>query len=110
MYLPITTALLYITESPLFQPLEVPGTGVTYFLSIYNPVFYFLKKETDSLVINKSKDKRIQFFFKKNINRGIYHTQQVELNGFIHSVLCGTRFDSRKYKYYSGRAYQKLIE
>jgi len=34
----------------------------------------------------------------------------VELNGFIHSILCGTRHDSKKYKYYSERAYQDLIE
>jgi hypothetical protein len=65
---------------------------------------------TDSLVIYKSDDNRVQFFFKKNLNQGIYHTQQVELNGFIHSVLCGTRKDSRGYSYYSVRAYAGLIE
>lgn len=72
--------------------------------------FKFDQINTDSLVIFKSRDKRIQFYFKLNFDRGIYHTQQVELNGFIHSVLCGTRMDSRHYKYYEGRAYQNLIE
>ncbi|MGB3005978.1 MAG: hypothetical protein WBC06_05700 [Chitinophagaceae bacterium] len=93
----------------------VSATGGTWFkshlfLKHLQSDFLFSEKNTDSLFIIKSNDKRIQFFFKKNLDRGIYHTQQVELNGFIHSVLCGTRHDSRKYKYYSTRAYYKLIE
>ena len=72
--------------------------------------FTFSKSTTDSLIIYKSDNKQVQFFFKINLNRGIYHTQQVELNGFIHSVLCGTKKDSKKYSYYSARAYAELIE
>jgi len=72
--------------------------------------FMFSKLRDDSLIIYQNDDKRIQFFFKTNPGRKIYHTQQVELNGFIHSILCGTRHDSKKYKYYSERAYQDLIE
>lgn len=72
--------------------------------------FAFTETVTDSISIYKSEDNRVQFFFKPNPDRGIYHTQQVELNGFIHSILCGTRFDSRNYKYYSARAYSSLIE
>jgi hypothetical protein len=72
--------------------------------------FSFSKILSDSLVIYKSENSRVQFFFKHNLNRGIYHTQQVELNGFIHSILCATKKDSRKYSYYSERAYDDLIE
>jgi hypothetical protein len=72
--------------------------------------FMFSKTISDSLIVYKSADEKIQFFFKHNLNRGIYHTQQVELNGFIHSVLCGTKNDSGKYQYYSARAYSGLIE
>ncbi len=72
--------------------------------------FSFARSNTDSLIIYKSADLRVQFFFKLNLNRGIYHTQQVELNGFIHSILCGTKLDSKKYRYYSVRAYQAFIE
>ncbi|MGQ0739190.1 MAG: hypothetical protein ACT4OJ_09045 [Bacteroidota bacterium] len=72
--------------------------------------FLFSTAITDSLDIYRSADERVQFFFKTNPDRGIYHTQQVELNGFIHSVLCGTKHDSRKYRYYSSRAYSDLIE
>lgn len=71
---------------------------------------HFNFSKTDSLHIYKSNDKRIQFFFKQNYDRGIYHTQQVELNGFIHSILCGTKHDSHGYSYYGKRAYANFIE
>ncbi len=69
----------------------------------------FDRTTSDSMDIFYSRDKRVQFFFKQNPDRGIYHTQQVELNGFIHSVLCGTRYDSRGYLYYGKRAYEEMI-
>jgi pimeloyl-ACP methyl ester carboxylesterase len=72
--------------------------------------FSFRKVREDSLIVFKSTNHNIQFFFKTNPERKIFHTQQVELNGFIHSVFSGTEFDSRKYNYYSGRAYSDLIE
>ncbi|MGH2552707.1 MAG: hypothetical protein ACRDEB_03255 [Chitinophagaceae bacterium] len=72
--------------------------------------FSFVKQHSDSMIIYKSENSRVQFYFKLNLNRGIYHTQQVELNGFIHSVLCGTKKDSKKYMYYSQRAYGRFIE
>jgi hypothetical protein len=72
--------------------------------------FVFKKSATDSVEIYKSRNRQVQFFFKPNHNRGIYHTQQVELNGFIHSIFCGTKYDSRRYGYYSTRAYEALIE
>ena len=72
--------------------------------------FKIEKIRDDSLIIYKSNDERIQFFLKKNPDRKIYHTQQVELNGFIHSIFCGTRYDSKNYMYYSRRAYEQMIE
>ena len=72
--------------------------------------FKFKKKTTDSLIIYVSQSKQVQFFFKVSIDRGIYHTQQVELNGFIHSILCGTKNDSRRYTYYGERIYKNLID
>jgi hypothetical protein len=64
----------------------------------------------DSLVVFSSRDKRVQFFFKTNPEKKIYHTVQVELNGFIHSVLCGTKYDQKGYRYFDKRAYTGLIE
>lgn len=74
------------------------------------PFFKFDKTEDDSLIVFKTKDKRIQFYFKTNPQRIIYHTTQVERNGFIHSVLSGTKYDSKGYKYFGKRAYDDLIE
>jgi len=71
--------------------------------------FKLVSTATDSMEIIQSADKKIQFYLKCNLNRGIYHTQQVELNGFIHSILCGTKYDSRRYSYYSSRVYTSLI-
>ncbi len=93
----------------------VSATGGTWyrshlFLQHLAQDYSFTEHERDSLVIYKTSGRQVQFYFKKNYNRGIYHTQQVELNGFIHSVLCGTKYDSKKYSYYDKRVYQDLIE
>jgi hypothetical protein len=72
--------------------------------------FPFEKVQDDSLIIYRSPCRNIQFFFKTNPDRKIFHTVQVELNGFIHSILCGTRYDSKKYRYYGEKAYSDLIE
>lgn len=92
----------------------VSATGGTWYRShlMLNDLkrdFKFYRSHTDSMEVVKSKRNRIQFFLKYNFNNGIYHTQQVEYNGFIHSVLAGTKYDSRRYTYYSGRAYSGLI-
>jgi hypothetical protein len=81
----------------------VSATGGTWYRS-----HLFLKH--DSLIVYKSTNEKIQFFFKTNPDRKIFHTVQVELNGFIHSVLCGTVYDSKKYRYYEKRAYSALIQ
>ncbi len=93
----------------------VSATGGTWYrshllLAHLGKDFSFTRATTDSLIVYKNDDQRIQFYFKLNLNRGIYHTQQVELNGFIHSVLCGTKKDSKKYRYYTTRAYTDLIQ
>lgn len=71
--------------------------------------FSISRERDDSIIIFRSSDKRIQFFFRTNPEGKIFHTQQVELNGFIHSILCGTPYDSRNYVYYGPRAYSDLI-
>ncbi|MBL7741346.1 MAG: hypothetical protein JNK14_19130 [Chitinophagaceae bacterium] len=93
----------------------VSATGGTWyrsklFLAHLQKDFSIEKIRDDSLIVYRSAKNNIQFFFKTNPDRKIFHTTQVELNGFIHSVLCGTVYDSRKYKYYEGRAYSGLIE
>ncbi|MFL5809307.1 MAG: hypothetical protein ACJ749_07275 [Flavisolibacter sp.] len=71
--------------------------------------FKFEKLKDDSLVIYTSKNKRIGFFLKTNPEQKIFHTQQVELNGFIHSILFGTKHESKGYQYFGPRAYGRFI-
>lgn len=69
----------------------------------------FASTRDDSIRAWRSTDGQVQFFFKPNPDQGIYHTQQVERNGFIHSVLCATRRESKRYRYYGPRAYSSFI-
>ena len=93
----------------------VSATGGTWYRSYLmlkemGATIPFKKTLTDSLIIYTGYHNRVQFFLKPNYDRGIYHTRQVELNGFIHSVLCSTRYDSKNYKYYGNRVYDDLME
>jgi hypothetical protein len=92
----------------------VSATGGTWYrshlmLSHLSQFLSFSEIAGDSITAYISNDHRVGFFFKSNLNRGIYHTQQVELNGFIHSILFGTTKESTGYTYYGPRAYGGLI-
>jgi hypothetical protein len=71
--------------------------------------FRLKRIERDSLIWYRSRDRRIEFIFKPNPGGKIYHTRQVEYNGFIHSMLSGTRHEQRGYRYFGERAYSGLI-
>ena len=93
----------------------VSATGGTWYrshlmLAQLSSFFTFEKTEDDSLIVLRSKDNHIQFYFKTNPDKKIFHTTQVELNGFIHSVLSGTKYDSKGYRYFGKRAYSDFIE
>jgi hypothetical protein len=64
----------------------------------------------DSLQLYQTAGKQISVILKTNPGQKIFHTQQVELNGFIHSVLLGTRRDSKTYSYFGPRAYTDFIK
>ncbi len=105
------TVFAYNDAEALYQGKRVVSdTGGTWFrsnlmmqhLSVY---WQFVAHDRDSLIRYKSTTGRIQFLFKRNPDKGIYHTQQVERNGFIHSVLAGTRKEEKDYQYYGPRAY-----
>ncbi len=52
---------------------------------------------------------RVQFFLKKNPEKAILHTVQVERNGFIHALLSGTPLENDGYVYFGPRAYDELV-
>ena len=55
-------------------------------------------------------DGRVQFILKENPERKIYHTVQVERNGFIHSMVSGTTNEGKGYEYFGPRAYTKWVQ
>ena len=55
-------------------------------------------------------DERVQFILKENPDRKIFHTVQVEKNGFIHSMVCGTPKQNRGYEYFGEPAYSRFIQ
>jgi hypothetical protein len=93
----------------------VSATGGTWYkthqmLIDFSAHFTFREIRADSVAAYRNNTAQLYVFLKLNPDRRIFHTQQVELNGFIHSVVCGTRLDSKGYRYYASRAYNDLIE
>jgi len=66
--------------------------------------------DRDSLIWYNALDNRIQFILKRNPDRGIYHTEQVAKNGFIHSILSGTPLEGKGYQYFEQRVYDGFIK
>ncbi len=54
-------------------------------------------------------DGRVQFILKENPEKKIYHTVQVERNGFIECMVSGTPEEGKGYEYFGPRAYSKWI-
>jgi hypothetical protein len=71
--------------------------------------FRFRVQNNDSLIWYRAQRGRVEVILKTNPDREIFHTQQVEYNGFIHSVLSGTRHEQKGYRYFGERAYSDLI-
>lgn len=71
--------------------------------------FRFRKREKDSLIWNRALSRRIEIILKPNPDGKIFHTRQVELNGFIHSIVSGTRYENKGYTYFGERAYSSYI-
>lgn len=95
------------------KPLVSP-TGGTWYRSkmmknYIDGSFRLKQRQRDSLLWVASRDRRIEFIFKPNPEGKIYHTRQVEYNGFIHSMLNGTKHERKGYSYFGERAYSDLI-
>ena len=95
------------------KPLVSPTGGTWYRSGVMRDYlarsFSLKRRERDSLVWYSSRDRRIEFIFKPNPEGKVFHTHQVEYNGFIHSMLSGTRQEQHGYRYFGVRAYQDLI-
>jgi len=102
-------SVVIYNDKPLVSP-----TGGTWYRSkmmkeYLAGTFHFTEEIRDTLVWYTSPDRRIEIILKTNPDKKIYHTAQVELNGFIHSILCGTEHEQKEYAYFGDRAYADLI-
>jgi hypothetical protein len=52
---------------------------------------------------------RVKFVLLENPEQKIYHTVQVERNGFIQSLLSGTLLEGKGYEYFGQRAYTNWV-
>lgn len=92
----------------------VSDTGGTWhrsnmMLKDFSEIYTFSKGGDDDVIRYISAERNVFFFLKNNPDRGIYHTQQVALNGFIHSMLAGTPLSESGYRYYGEQVYKDLI-
>jgi hypothetical protein len=72
--------------------------------------FYFKTVTDTAFIMHEALHKRITILLKENPNGLIYHTLQVERNGFILSLFSATTIDKKKYfTYFGKRAYEKYI-
>ena len=69
------------------------------------------KTVADTAFINhQALNGRVRIILKENPTGLIYHTVQVEKNGFIYSLLSNTIFDKRKhFTYFGERVYERFI-
>lgn len=93
----------------------VSATGGTWYrtrLLQKNLGRYFpFRVQEDSVLINyHSTSNKINIILKTNQEGKIYHTEQVARNGFIHTVLFGTRLEKKtNYKYWGEAVYSNFI-
>ncbi len=93
----------------------VSATGGTWYRSRLmqrklSETFLFKTSIDTSFIDHTALDGRVRIILKENPNGLIYHTVQVEKNGFIFSLLSNTKFDRRKYfTYFGNRVYKQYI-
>jgi hypothetical protein len=96
------------------KPLVSPTGGTWYRSRLLqkdlSSSFKFSTKIDTAFLHHTALNGRIQIHLKQNPTGLIYHTVQVEKNGFIYSILSNTRFDKQKYFHYFGeRVYSQFI-
>ena len=69
----------------------------------------FTSATNSGLEVYTALDGRVKFLLLENPGQKIYHTVQVERNGFIQSLLSGTGRESQGYVYFGARAYTNWV-
>jgi hypothetical protein len=92
----------------------VSPTGGTWYRSkmmknYLSQYFSFGERERGSLRFYIASEGKVEITLKDNPRGKIYHTVQVEKNGFIHSIVHGTKLENKGYRYFGRRAYHRYI-
>jgi hypothetical protein len=73
------------------------------------PAFPLARDQSDGLTRVTALGGRVKFWLKLNPERKIFHTAQVERNGFIEILFAGTPLEGAGYTYFGERAYTRFI-
>jgi hypothetical protein len=79
-------------------------------LKDFREVFSFTSKTNSGLETYSALNGRLQLLLKQNPERKIFHTVQVERNGFVHTMLTGTTREGLGYEYFGERVYADWIQ
>lgn len=96
------------------KPLVSPTGGTWYRTKLMqqklSSYFSFKSKADTSLIHYTSLSNRVDIYLKTNDHGKIYHTEQVARNGFIHTILSGTKYQRKAgYVYWGERVYDPWI-
>ncbi len=96
------------------KPLVSPTGGTWYRSKMMqrklSESFSFKRSTDTALIYYTSISNRISISLKINEEGKIYHTEQVARNGFIHTVLSGTKYVRKaNYRYWGERVYEEFI-
>jgi hypothetical protein len=110
------SALAYNDSIALYNGAPVvSATGGTWYrtkmmVSYLGASFPFTVDSNETFITYTALNGRIKVILKQNPTRAILHTVQVELNGYIQTMLSGTALEGVGYAYYGSRAYTPLIQ
>ncbi len=72
--------------------------------------YQFSSRTNNGLEMVSTADGQVEFLLKENPEHEIFHTVQVERNGFIQGLVSGTTNENQGYDYFGERAYTKWIQ
>jgi hypothetical protein len=95
-------------------PIVSPTGGTWYrtrlMVSYLSNYMTFTTDSNDVFITHTALNGRVKIILKQNPAKAILHTVQVELNGFIQTMLSGTPREGDGYVYYGARAYTSFIQ
>ncbi len=96
------------------KPLVSPTGGTWYRSKMMqrklSESFPFKQSADTALIYYSGLSNRISITLKTNTEGKIYHTEQVARNGFIHTVVSGTKYQKKaNYRYWGDRVYEQHI-